>query len=151
MVSRLLDYHPLKVSFFYKLNSKNKALINAFSLYFKYLIFSTYNCTLIVMSEKVSVLLSDVTIKGDIVEKEKLITDSKIDGDITSDKLITHQGSKLTGNINSSDATLGGTSKGNINSDKINIKSTAQVEGVLNQKNLSIEEGAKLKIKAETY
>jgi len=103
------------------------------------------------MSEKVSVLLSDVTIKGDIVEKEKLITDSKIDGDITSDKLITHQGSKLTGNINSSDATLGGTSKGNINSDKINIKSTAQVEGVLNQKNLSIEEGAKLKIKAETY
>ena len=103
------------------------------------------------MSEKVSVLLSDVKIKGDIVEKEKLITDSKIDGDITSDKLITHQGSKLTGNINSSDATLGGTSKGNINSDKINIKSTAQVEGVLNQKNLSIEEGAKLKIKAETY
>ena len=32
------------------------------------------------MSEKISVLLSDVTIKGDIVEKEKLITDSKIDG-----------------------------------------------------------------------
>ena len=103
------------------------------------------------MSEKISVLLSDVTIKGDVVEKEKLITDSKIDGDITSDKLITHQGSKLTGNINSSDATLGGTSKGNINSDKINLKSTAQVEGDLNQKHLSIEEGAKLKIKAETY
>ena len=46
---------------------------------------------------------------------------------------------------------LGGTSNGNINSDVIKIKSTAEVEGVLNQKNLSIEEGAKLKIKAETY
>ena len=40
---------------------------------------------------------------------------------------------------------------GNINSDKISIKSTAEVEGVLSQKNLSIDEGAKLKIKAETY
>ena len=44
------------------------------------------------MSEKISVLLSDVTIKGDIVEKEKLITDSKIDGDITSENIVTHQG-----------------------------------------------------------
>ncbi len=106
---------------------------------------------IIAMSERVSILLSDVTIKGDIVEKEKLVTDSKIDGDITSEKLITHQGSKINGNISSSDVSLGGTSKGNVNSDKISVKSTAEVEGVLNQKNLSIEEGAKLKIKAETY
>ena len=92
------------------------------------------------MSEKVSVLLSDVSIKGDIVEKEKLITDSKIDGDITSENLVTHQGSKIKGNISASNVVLGGVSNGNINSDKINIKSTAEVEGVLNQKNLSIEE-----------
>ena len=51
---------------------------------------------IIAMSEKVSILLSDVSIKGDVVEKEKLVTDSKIDGDITSDKLVTHQGSKIT-------------------------------------------------------
>ena len=49
------------------------------------------------MSEKISVLLSDVTIKGDIVEKEKLITDSKIDGDITSENIVTHQSSKING------------------------------------------------------
>ncbi len=122
-----------------------------FFLYFKYLHLSTYNCRIIVMSEKISVLLSDVNIKGNIVEKEKLITDSKIEGDITSENLITHQGSNISGNINSSKVTLGGISKGNINSDNITIKATAEVEGVLNQKNLSIEEGAKLKIKAETY
>ena len=52
---------------------------------------------------------------------------------------------------NSSDVSLGGILKGNIKSDKIRIKSTADVDGVLNQKNLSIEDGAKLKIKAETY
>ena len=35
------------------------------------------------MSEKTSILLSDVTVKGDIVEKETLVLDSKVDGDIT--------------------------------------------------------------------
>ena len=103
------------------------------------------------MSEKTSVLLSDVTIKGNIVEKEKLMTDSKIDGDVTADSLQTFESSKITGNIISSNVSLGVVLKGNINSDKVRIKSTADVEGVLNQKNLSIEEGAKLKIKAETY
>ena len=103
------------------------------------------------MSEKTSVLLSDVTIKGNIVEKEKLIIDSKVEGNITADKLHTHSGAKINGNINSSDLILGGTSVGNVNSDVIKIRSTAEVEGVLNQKNLSIDEGAKLKIKAETY
>ena len=103
------------------------------------------------MSEKISVLLSDVTIKGDIVEKEKLILDSKVEGDISADKLQTHSGSNITGNINSSEVVLGGTSKGNINSETVRIKSTADIDGVLNQKKLSVEEGAKLKIKAETY
>ena len=103
------------------------------------------------MSEKITTLLSDVTIKGDIVEKEKLVTDSKIEGDITADELQTHEGSDITGNISSSKVTLGGLSKGNINADQIRIRSTADVDGVLNQKNLSVEDGAKLKIKTETY
>ena len=103
------------------------------------------------MSEKISTLLSDVTIKGDIVEKERLVTDSKIEGDITADQLQTHEGSKITGNISSSKVTLGGSSKGNISADQIRIRSTADVDGVLNQKNLSVEDGARLKIKTETY
>ena len=103
------------------------------------------------MSEKTTTLLSDVTIKGNIVEKERLVTDSKIEGDITADQLQTHEGSKITGNISSSKVTLGGSSKGNINADQIRIRSTADVDGVLNQKNLSVEDGAKLKIKTETY
>ncbi len=49
---------------------------------------------IIVMSEKTSVLLSDVTISGNIVEKGTLITDSKIDGDITADQLHTHESAK---------------------------------------------------------
>ena len=47
------------------------------------------------MSEKTSTLLSDVTIKGNIVEKEDLVTDSKIEGDITAGQLQTYEEAKI--------------------------------------------------------
>ncbi len=86
-----------------------------------------------------------------LLKKKKLMTDAKIEGDVSAEVLQTFEGSNIKGNINSSNTSVGGSLKGNIKSDKIRIKSTADVEGVLNQKNLSIEDGAKLKIKAETY
>ena len=104
------------------------------------------------MSEdKISTLLSDVSVEGDIVEKDKIIIDAKINGDIKSDQVETHSNSNIKGNIKSKSAVLGGKHKGNVNSDQINIKKTADIDGVLNQKTLSIEEGAVLKIKTQTY
>ena len=100
---------------------------------------------------KTSTLLSDVSIEGDIVEKDKIIIDAKINGDIKSDEVETHSNSNIKGNIKSKQASLGGKVKGNINADQINIKKTADIDGVLNQKTLSIEEGATLKIKTQTY
>ena len=100
---------------------------------------------------KISTLLSDVSIEGDIVEKDKIIIDAKINGDIKTEEIETHSNSNIKGNIKSKNANIGGKIKGNINSDKINIKKTANIDGVLNQKTLSIEEGAQLKIKTETY
>ena len=100
---------------------------------------------------KTSILLSDVSIEGDLVEKDKIILDAKVSGDIKADELETHSNSNIKGNINSKNASIGGKLKGNISSDKIKIKKTAEIEGVLNQKTLSIEEGANLKIKTETY
>ena len=102
-------------------------------------------------NEKTSILLSDVSIEGDLIEKEKIIVDGKVSGDIKADYIKTHQNSNIKGNINSKSASLGGKLKGNVNSDHINIQKTANVEGVLNQKSLSIKEGATLKIKTETY
>ena len=102
-------------------------------------------------TEKISTLLSDVSIEGDLVEKDRLILDAKISGDIKANEIETHSKSNIKGNISAKDAALGGKLKGNVNSDKINIKKTAEIEGVLNQKTLSIEEGASLKIKTETY
>ena len=101
--------------------------------------------------EKISIFLSDVSIEGDLVEKDKVILDAKVSGDVKADKVETHSNSNIIGNISSKEAVIGGNLKGNVNSDKINIKKTAEIEGVLNQKTLSIEEGASLKIKTETY
>ena len=104
------------------------------------------------MSEdKVSTLLSDVSIEGDMVEKDKIIVDAKVNGDIKSDVVVTHSNSNIKGNIKSKKAFLGGKLSGNVNADQINIKKTANIDGVLNQKILSIEEGATLKIKTQTY
>ena len=100
---------------------------------------------------KTSILLSDISIEGDVVEKDKIILDAKVTGDIKADEVITHSKSNVVGNIKSKIASLGGKLKGNVNSDQITVKKTANIEGVLNQKTLSIHEGAHLKIKAETY
>tara|TARA_B100001996_G_scaffold345479_1_gene301880 strand:+ start:199 stop:516 length:318 start_codon:yes stop_codon:yes gene_type:complete len=102
-------------------------------------------------AEKISTLLADVSIEGDLVEKDKLILDAKISGDIKANEVETHSNSFVKGNIDAEDTSLGGKLKGNVNSDKIKIRKTAEIEGVLNQKTLSIEEGANLKIKTETY
>ena len=101
--------------------------------------------------EKTSILLSDVSIEGEIVEKDKIILDAKISGDIKAEEVITHSKSNIVGNIKSKVTSLGGKLKGNVNSDQITIKKTADIEGVLNQKTLSNHEGAHLKIKTETY
>lgn len=101
--------------------------------------------------EKTSILLSDVSIEGEVIEKDKIIIDAKVNGDVKADDVITHSKSNILGNIKSKFVSLGGKLKGNVNSDRINIKKTANIEGVLNQKTLSIQEGAQLKIKTETY
>ena len=100
---------------------------------------------------KTTILLSDVSIEGDLVEKDKIILDAKINGNITAENIETHSNSNVKGNIKAQTANLGGKITGNINSEKILIGKTADISGVLNQKTLSVEEGAVLKIKTETH
>jgi cytoskeletal protein CcmA (bactofilin family) len=99
---------------------------------------------------KTSTLLSDVSVEGDIVEKDKIIIDARINGDIKSENVETHPNSNIKGNIKSEKVILGGKIKGNINSNNIKIRKTADIDGTLSQKTLSIEEGAVLKIKTQT-
>ena len=39
-------------------------------------------------NEKTSILLSDVSIEGELVEKDKIIVDAKISGDIKADEIV---------------------------------------------------------------
>ena len=100
---------------------------------------------------KTSILLSDLSIEGNVVEKDKIIVDAKVSGNIKAEEVIPHSKSNVIGNIKSKVASLGGKLKGNVNSDQITIKKTANIEGELHQKTLSVHEGAQLKIKTETY
>ena len=54
--------------------------------------------------EKSSILLSDVSIEGDLVEKDKIIVDAKIRGDIKADDIETHSNSIINGNVKSNTA-----------------------------------------------
>ena len=102
------------------------------------------------MNEKESILLSDVSITGDIVEKEKISIDSKINGNVKADTVSTFENSNIKGDIEANNVKIGGRLLGNIKSDRTRISSTADVEGSLDQSSLSIEDGAALKIKTQT-
>jgi cytoskeletal protein CcmA (bactofilin family) len=96
-----------------------------------------------------SVLVSDIKIKGNITEKESIIIDGEVNGNINAELVETFENSNITGNINSKNVFIGGKIKGDINSDKVHIKNTANVEGSIKQKTLSIEEGSIIKIRNE--
>ena len=96
-----------------------------------------------------SVLVSDIKIKGNITEKNSIIIDGEINGNINADLVETFRNSNIRGNITSKSALVGGKIKGDINADRIQIKKTADVDGLIKHKTLSIEEGSVIKIKTE--
>mgnify|MGYP001426466580 CR=1 FL=1 len=97
-----------------------------------------------------SVIVSGVKIKGNITEKDSLIIDGQIDGNINASSIETFENSDIKGNITANDALIGGKLKGDINADSVKIRNTAEVEGAIKQNTLSIEEGSILKIRTET-
>ena len=56
--------------------------------------------------EKTSILLSDVSVEGEVVEKDKIIIDAKIKGDIKAEDIITHSKSNILWNLKSKFASI---------------------------------------------
>ncbi len=142
----IINFNENDYQYHYVADNSTKKCIGDFIIYVYAQLYRRY-----MADRKTSVLLSDVSIEGDIIEKDRIVIDAKINGDIKSGDITTHSNSNIKGNIKSKQASLGGKLVGNVNADQINIKKTADVDGVLNQKTLSIEEGAVLKIKTQTY
>ena len=102
------------------------------------------------MSNKTkSMLVSNVKVKGNIIEKESIIIDGEVNGNVRADIVETFENSSITGNIVAKNANIGGKLKGDINSDSVHVKKTADIEGTIKQKTLSIEEGSVLRIKTD--
>ena len=97
-----------------------------------------------------TIIQEDVNIKGNVFEKEDIDVNGEIAGDIKAENLTVLDKAKIIGNVKSSKSTIGGYVKGDIDSSKVHISKSGDVEGTIKQKTLSIEEGAKLKIKTET-
>ena len=96
-----------------------------------------------------SVFLSDLKVKGNVIEKNSVIIDGEINGNVSAEFVETYIRSNIKGNISSKNTIIGGKLKGDVNSNKVHIRGTADVEGTIKQKILSIEEGSVLKIKTE--
>ena len=97
-----------------------------------------------------SVLVSDIKIKGNITEKENIVIDGEINGNVNAENVETFENSNIKGNITSKNAVIGGKLIGDINSNKVHIRKSADVNGTIKQNTLSIEEGSVLNIKTET-
>ena len=65
------------------------------------------------------------------------------------DTIALPENSNIKGNITSKNVLIAGKLEGDIDADKVHIKKTADVEGEIKQRTLSIEEGSVLKIKTE--
>ena len=69
-----------------------------------------------------SVLVSNIKVKGNITEKESIIIDGEVNGNINAEHVETFDNSTIEGNITSKSVLIGGKLKGDINSDKVHIK-----------------------------
>ena len=94
------------------------------------------------IDKSASVLVSNMKIEGNITEKESLVIDGEITGNIDAETVKTNENSNIKGNISARSTVVGGKIKGNITSNKVHIKKTADMEGTIKQKTLSIEEGS---------
>ncbi len=83
------------------------------------------------MAKNKSILPSNLKIKGDITEKDSLIVDGEIYGNINPETLESYENSNIKGNILTSESVIGWRLKGDINSNKVHIKKTADVEGTI--------------------
>lgn len=97
-----------------------------------------------------SLLLTDVDLKGKLVEKDNLVLGCNFEGNIVADKLEITQAANIVGNINANSVDIQGKIKGEITAKKVGIKKLSNIEGEIIAESLSIEDGANLKIQALT-
>lgn len=94
-----------------------------------------------------------IFVKGDVVSTEDLMIDGKVEGTIElgDHGLTIGPGASVTANLAAKTVSISGTLKGNIASTgRVELKSTARVEGDITAPKLVMEDGANLSGKVDT-
>lgn len=89
------------------------------------------------------ILSGDVEIEGSISFQKELLIDGKVQGQVTSDGVLTIGGNaKIRGQIQSKSVTVHGQVHGNITAERCELKSNCTLEGDVKAARLIVEEGA---------
>jgi cytoskeletal protein CcmA (bactofilin family) len=89
------------------------------------------------------VLSGDVEIEGSITFQKELLIDGKVQGQVTSDGVLTiGENAKIRGEIQTKAVTVHGKVHGNITAERCELKSNCTLEGDLKAARLIIEDGA---------
>ena len=89
------------------------------------------------------ILSGDVEIEGSISFQKELLIDGKVQGQVTSNGVLTIGGNaKIRGQIQSKSVTVHGQVHGNITAERCELKSNCTLEGDVKAARLIVEEGA---------
>src|SRR5262249_17065405 len=89
------------------------------------------------------ILSGDIEIEGSITFQKELLIDGKVQGEITSDGVLTiGENAKIRGEIQTKSVTVHGNVHGNITAGRCGVKTNYNPEGDLKAGRLIIEEGA---------
>lgn len=94
-----------------------------------------------------------IVVKGDVVSNEDLVIDGQIHGSIElgDHSLTIGQGATVVADLAAKTVTISGTLKGNVTgSGRVELRSTAKVEGDISSPTLVMEDGANLSGKVDT-
>ncbi len=105
------------------------------------------------MAEVKSILAEGLKIEGNIFSEGKIRIDGTVEGDVNGDFVIFGQRAAVKGNVKAKTVVAMGTVEGNVEAEKLEVKSTAKVRGDLTVKELSVEPGASLdgRVKSGSY
>jgi len=92
------------------------------------------------MSE--SVFADDLHIKGSVISKGDIKLNGVVEGDVSARKLLINKNAELRGSATTEKVVVGGYVGGNIDSVRVELTSSAKVQGDLVCKTLSIDENA---------
>jgi len=89
-----------------------------------------------------SIISEDMSIKGDVIFKGKIRVDGSIEGNITGDYLILGEKGRIKGDVSVQSFICNGNVEGGVKGEKVVFKSTAQVIGRVEAKELIVDSGA---------